>query len=132
MKSLLFSAVLVLTAPVFLATSCDRGKCPPDVACTEIFVMVTVKVTDQQGNPVKLDEAYAIRKDNGETIRPEQSMDGMYVVLDDSYQRKMPRESHTFHFVGKKDGKTVIDEPYLISADCCHISKLNGKEEIVY
>lgn len=130
MKSLLAVILLVCSSPVFLATSCEHKKCPENTICTEMFAMVTVKVIDQLGNSVHFDEVYTIRKSNNETIRITQSMDGMLIVLDDSYQSKLKQDKDTFHIVGIKNGQKVLDEPYMISADCCHVSKVSGREEI--
>lgn len=130
MKAFIFRGLLLFMAPVFLAASCERGKCPKNVVCTEVFSMVTVRVTDQQGVPVKLDEAYTTRSGKNETIRPEQHMEGAYIVLDDSYLKNLQNDKDDFRFVGIKDGKKVIDEVFVIGADCCHVQKISGKEEI--
>jgi hypothetical protein len=94
--------------------------------------MVMVQVVDAENQSVKLDEAYTIRKRNGEKITLSQDMtEGRYVVLDDSYKGRLENSKDDFQFVGVKDGKTVVDETFQISADCCHINKVSGKETVV-
>jgi hypothetical protein len=95
--------------------------------------MVTVQVVDAAGNPVKLDEAYSIRSGTNEKINStqESGMNNSYVVLDDSYQKKLAQSTSTFRFIGIKNSKQVIDEPFVISADCCHIKKNSGPAKIV-
>jgi len=97
-----------------------------------MFASVTVQVQTNEGLPVVLDQTYTIRKSNNERIEPEQHMDtGWYTVLDDSYQKRMPNTRDSFLFVGIKDGKEIISETFLISADCCHVQKESGPEIIV-
>lgn len=91
--------------------------------------MVQVKTSDNVS--VQLDEVYTIRTKNGEKITLSQSMaEGRYHVLDDSYQKRIANTTEAFRFVGKKSGQTIVDEPYLISADCCHVKKESGKDVI--
>jgi hypothetical protein len=104
-----------------------------DIACTAMFGMINVNVTDPSGNKVVLDDVYTVRIDNGDTIRHDlsTSFDGSYIILDDNYQKKMVNMSLNFRFVGIKNGKEVANETYNISADCCHINKQSGKSTIV-
>jgi hypothetical protein len=120
----------VCAAPLLMAPSCDRNTCPQDVICTEMFSMVTVQVT-RDGLPVTLDRVYTLRSSTGDTIRNEQGMEnGMYSVLDDNYRKSLVNQKDNFVFVGIVDGKKAVEEMYVISADCCHINKISGKETI--
>lgn len=130
MKTFFCSILLLLSSPLFLATSCEKKKCAPDTICTEMFAMITVRVVDQNGELVKLDEVYTVREGNAETIRPDQNMEGAYIVLDDSYRGKLQNDKDKFRLVGMKEGKKVVDELFVIGADCCHIQKIEGKEDI--
>ena len=132
MKIIIPLFALVLTVPVLLATDCNQPKkCPPDTMCTEVFVMVSVKVLDGNDQPVKLDEVYTVRESNNEKLLFEQNMDQYYVVLDDSYQKKLQQQSDKFRFVGMKNGQKLVDEIFVISADCCHVKKESGKEQVI-
>jgi hypothetical protein len=96
------------------------------------FAYISVKVKDGTGKDVKLDEAYTINTKTSDTIRHEQNLGDMgYTVLDDSYQKHLVNTSSTFQFIGIKDGKQVVNAPFVISADCCHISKVSGETEII-
>ena len=57
-------------------------------------------------------------------------MEGTYIVLDDSYRDKLQNDKDKFRLVGIKEGKKVVDELFVIGADCCHIQKIEGKEDI--
>jgi hypothetical protein len=128
--------VMLLGAVSFLGSSCAKtksttAKCADDVICTMMFAMVNTDVVDNTGEHVILDEAYTLRDDTGEKIKLEQTTNGtIYTVLDDSYVKKLQNTEAKFHFVGIKGGKQIVNEPYTISADCCHIKKVSGKEQI--
>jgi hypothetical protein len=97
-----------------------------------IFASVMVQVQNSTGDPIILDELYTIRKKTGEKLSMNQSMaGGGYNVLDDSYTKNLVNTSEAFVFIGMKNGIKVVDEPYTISADCCHIRKDSGKDIIV-
>lgn len=131
------SLLLLITAIICMSTSCEKAgdhSCE-NAICTEIFKMITVHVTTTDGSPVVLDDYYTMRVSTGEKIKPQPSMDnGYFVVLDDSYQKTIPAKhmlQQEFRFVGIKNGKEVINESYMILADCCHIEQKSGKTEIV-
>jgi hypothetical protein len=91
-----------------------------------------VQVTESDNAPVQLDEVYTIRKRSGEQINLAQNMaTGRYHVLDDSYKDRIANSTEEFRFVGKKSGQVVVDETYLISADCCHVRKEAGKDTVI-
>lgn len=131
----------ILLGVVYLTTSSsscnkhDHHTNPCDGAmCTAMFVMINTKVTDATGKTILLDEAYTRRKSNNEVYRPDQTMatyDSSYIVLDDGYLQKMQNQSDTFYFIGIKNGVEVVNEPFVISADCCHVNKQSGKTNIV-
>ncbi|RYE23318.1 MAG: hypothetical protein EOP51_10930 [Sphingobacteriales bacterium] len=141
MRTTAFALFVLFTAPMFMNASCKKTvsnsnntpeKCNPNVMCTMIFAMVTAQVQDKNGETIKLDDYYTIRTATGEKIKPgENGMDGSYTILDDSYQKNLQQSSDKFQFVGMKNGKQVINETYIISADCCHIQKKDGKAVIV-
>ncbi|HRO43734.1 MAG TPA: hypothetical protein PL009_12930 [Flavipsychrobacter sp.] len=132
MRQLVFAALLLMIAPFLMGTSCNKTTDCKKVMCTMMFVSVTVTVQNSEGAPVRLDETYTLRIENNEKIRLEPQMEeGRYNVLDDSYQKKMANRTEQFMFVGIKDGKKVVEEPFTISADCCHVQKQSGKEKVV-
>ncbi len=132
MRSIIILFAVTVCAPFLLASSCKKTTtCAKDVMCTQMFATITIQVTDQNGQPVVLDEVYTLRGKNSQKINFEQSnTQGGYIVLDDSYQKKLEQHTDNFRFVGMKNGQKVVDEPFVIGADCCHISKVSGKETI--
>ncbi len=131
MHRIIIAFSLVLASPLLMASSCDRRQCPEDIACTEIFSMVTVQVSGPDGMPASLDEVYTIRTSTGEKIIPDQSIGGgVYVVLDDSYRQKLQQQKDEFRLVGMQNGQKVLEEPFVIEADCCHIRKVSGADTL--
>ncbi len=131
--------VIALAGFIFLttsSTSCKKksdGNCA-DVMCTAMFTMINTKVTDANGRYVKLDEVYTQRASNKDIYRPDQAMmafDSTYIVLDDSYLTKLQNQTDSFYFIGIKNGVKVVNEPFVLGADCCHVSKQSGKATIV-
>jgi hypothetical protein len=96
-----------------------------------VFATVSVHIEDRSANPVKLD-VYTIRNSTGEKITPDQFLtDGNYIVLDDSYHLKIANKTETFTFIGMKGSTKVFSETYQIKADCCHVSKVSGKDSLI-
>lgn len=99
--------------------------------CTEVYVSVSVHITDSLGNDQLLDSAYITRVSTSEIIKSTPSVAGSYyLILEDSYRAKLQNSKDTFLFTGIKNGHVVVREPYVIKADCCHISLISGKTEV--
>jgi hypothetical protein len=128
----------ILLAPLFIYSSCNKpaNTSCDGVACTLIFAGINVQVVDKNNDPILLDNAYTVRDGTNEKITFDipigpAGKTGNYRVLDDSYQKKLALSTAGFHFIGIKDGKKAVNEPYIISADCCHINKKSGKDIVV-
>lgn len=136
MRKLIVAALAGFTLLTTTSTSCEKknnGNCA-DVMCTAMFTMINTKVTDANGHYVKLDEVYTQRVSNKDIYKPDQTMmafDSSYIVLDDSYLPKLQNQTDSFYFVGIKNGVKVVNEPFVLGGDCCHVSKQSGKTTIV-
>jgi hypothetical protein len=135
MKNLSLYFLLLISFPFLTASSCENKKenkkCGANVPCTMIYVSIHTAVKDAQGKPVVLDEVETIREKTGEVIKYDQQSNGSgYIVLADDYVKNMQNQTENFQFTGKKDGKEIVKETFVISADCCHVKKVSGKEEI--
>jgi len=121
-----------VASPFLMSTSCNKTAQCKDAICTMIFAGITVEVTDAAGNPVAADEVFTVRKQNKERIVLSQfAGNGRFVVLDDSYVKKMLNSKELFTFIAMKNGMKLFEEDYTISADCCHVKKELGKDKIV-
>jgi hypothetical protein len=135
MRSIVFVLTLLVFSHLLMSSSCSKTHNPEGdcagVACTAMFAMVSVQVTDANGQPVALDDAYTVASKTGEKIKVEQPIGaGQYVVIDDSYRQKLMNRTDDFRFIGMKNGVIVVDQAYRISADCCHVSKVSGPEAV--
>ena len=136
MRKLITIVISLFSASLFLNATCNskngNNKSCEGVICTAMFASVTVHISNTAGQPVVLDDTYTIRKKTGEKIKPGQNTaDGSYNVLDDSYRSIIANTSEFFQFIGIKNGVQVVNESYIISADCCHVNKVSGKDSIV-
>jgi hypothetical protein len=97
-----------------------------------MWVSIGVTVKNAAGQPVQLDDAYTMVSKTGQRIPLERrANEGQYTVLDDSYRKELENRQDEFKFVGMKNGAKVVEETYQISADCCHVKKVSGKDVVV-
>jgi hypothetical protein len=117
---------------------CTSFKCSKDsplncdkVICSDVFAMIGIYISDLSMTPEKL-EVYTIRNSTGEkiTLTQNETNIGVYFILDDSYRSKIAGTTETFTFVGTKAGTQIFQQTYQIKADCCHVSKVSGKDSL--
>ncbi len=80
-----------------------------------------------------LDDFYTLRTSNGDTIRYAKNEipgDSIYIVLNDNYQQSLKNSSDTFVFRGLINDSVVVNEPFVIKADECHIEYMSGNTEV--
>ena len=77
---------------------------------------------------------YTIRVSNADTIRFTEyflPIVNTYPILNDSYFDTLKNSPPAdFRFIGEINDTIVIDEPYKISADDCHIFVISEKSEV--
>ncbi|RYD57149.1 MAG: hypothetical protein EOP56_10130 [Sphingobacteriales bacterium] len=132
------ACLLFIAAIICMSASCGKKEPVTDpkncdgVMCTQMFKMITLRITDASGNAVKLDDYYTLHVASGEKAKVTGGMNGgYYTVVDDSRRKDLQDRKVELKFVGMKDGKEVVNETYMVTADCCHIEKISGKTEIV-
>lgn len=99
--------------------------------CTEQFEMLSVKVLDSDGRPVKLDKVTTMHKKTKWSFNADQSLGDRAVILDDSALEYMRGREEVFWVKGYLNGEHVFTEEYVLGADCCHVFKKKGKDQIV-
>lgn len=122
--------ILIVLSIVFISlNSCeDLGT-----VCTTEFVTYNLFVKGDT-----LTEYFTIRIANNDTIDhreieyfPESDTNGrIYIILSDGYRAELEGKKEYFNFIGKIEGKIVINEIYIFGGGECHIYKESGKNEI--
>ena len=131
MKHFRLTLVLCTVLTVF---SCDEQsaplQCPPDLACTEIFISFAYAPLDNTDEPLLLDTYYSRNLDNGQTYTFGEADDtrtlGNYTVITDAQIEEINATGTFIRFIGVKDGEIVLEQDFLIGHDCCHIVPLEG------
>lgn len=113
---------LMLFFPFFQA-------CNKQTVCTEVFNSVQIAVTGKL-----LTDFYTNRESTGEKIQyPKSNLPVgafSYTVLDDTYQKNLAGKQDTFWFKGYINDSLVVNEPFVIKADKCHIEYVSGNVEV--
>ncbi len=137
MKKVLYLSVLIaaLGCTKYKDNSSGNNNTNDDpTICTNDSPAIYVTVKDKDGNPIKLDKISVIftttNKDITNTLSQD-SNNGLYTVLNDSYKQELRNKNYEILFVGYKNSIKVIEEKYTATADQCHIRYVSGKREIV-
>lgn len=116
-----FIWLLYLLIPsLFFLISCENSN---QNSCTDIF-----KTTHIIIDSADLDDFYTLRLSNKDTIRCDYHGGKEYPVLNDRYQEFLINNKDSFHFVGIKNDSIVLFEPFVFSADHCHINYISGNK----
>ena len=121
---------------LLLFISCEEeneDNCTVNRICTDIFSTVTIQVTDQNGEPVILDNYYTFFDQRKRFDFTDSSFllgEGVYVVATDNEMPDINFDGTNAVFVGQINGDNVVEEPLILGKDCCHIELVQGKTEI--
>lgn len=126
----IFLLLPLLAIILFSCIKEQRGK-----ICTEEFRSLTVTIKDQAAKPVVLDSGYTLIVSTNSKISPmppfAELTPGTYVIFSDSHQTLIPENKNSqIRFVGVKGANKVVDEPYIVTQDGCHVSLGSGKTDI--
>ncbi len=127
---------LILFFAFILFTSCEKEEdnpCTDQLACTEIFVTLSVEVVDQDGEPVILDNYYTFIDQSNRFDFTDSSYnlgEGVYVIATDNERPEIDFGGTNVVFVGELNGKNVVEKSLVIGKDCCHIELLQGETNI--
>lgn len=102
--------------------------CKKETVCTLEFKSIGLRVLGDT-----LTDWYTLRSATGDTIRLNFANDhpnGIYPILDDTYQARLAGSEEAFTFVGEIRDSFVIREDYLIGSNACHVQKFSGKEQV--
>ncbi len=129
--------LVLLMISIFISCDCSSNSDCVDVACTEEFVMITVNIVDNDQNSIILDYYMVKDVDNNIDLTNElkdyyQSYldEGIYPIFDDDFQQDYQNQEIELQFIGYIDSQEVINEFYLVGADCCHVYPISGNYDI--
>ena len=123
---------------------CGVGApCDPGAICTEEFASVNVRLIKADSSAVALDsfqttylDGTPLRSVSGQRvyglnptvgIRP----DIYATIVDDLWVAGHQNYFYPVKARGWKSGAVVFEQDYVIGADCCHVSKVDGPDVIV-
>jgi len=124
---LLFSILMSACDDESVELNCEA------VQCAVSDGLISIKITDDSGNPIQLDDYYSFidsrtrfqefQKDYA--IRP-----GRYPVATNEQYDLFNPEGTILTFVGVVDGRNVVEHQMLIGKNCCNIELIEGENEI--
>ena len=101
-----------------------------DVACTEVFVYIPLKLEYPNGQPVLLDtcKVFWVSQNRFLEQNPvswnEARIYGCYVIVDDMMRKELENKQEVMRFTGYLNGEIVCEREVLVGADCCHVNYL--------
>lgn len=132
----LFFRNSVIFILAFTAIQCSNDKNCEKAMCTQIFAMVTVKLTDTTNSNLSGISTQTVLLSTAQTIHSQSEPDNFQVntftVADDSdlkeigYNANQKVELRIF-----KNGNLIKTVPFTIKTDCCHVSKTEGPLEVL-
>ncbi len=134
MKSYIqFICLIFCLQILFSCSKSESSECPIDLACTQIFVTVSVKIQNRNNEPVILSKTTATIEGNTKVITKsdwDKIID--YNVLDDLSIKDLKKSGSSVTFKGfDSNNQIIVNEQFIIGHDCCHIAKIAGKEVII-
>ncbi len=123
MRVLRLTGLFMMFMAVTMATTCTR-----DELCTEEFRTVSIEVLGGV-----LDAHYTWVPSTDDTLLGDRLVfegRSLYVVVDDNHRLLLEGRTDTLRFRGFIGGTLVVDEPFVISADGCHINYHSGRQRV--
>lgn len=122
-----------------LIQSCSVGAKDCTGLCTEDYRTVIVKIKNNQGEAVALDNFKVVDLRTGRdlTLQPDDQTfqlmreKGSYPVFSDKYAQEFKQQQLNLKFTGFIGGEEIVNEIYKVGADCCHVYHISGALELV-
>lgn len=117
--------------------SCKSNNPCSDVACTLELRTVFISILNNEEEPVSLDEFQVIDINNNREITlpltPQEfesaQQNGRYPLINDLGIGE--NETLEVRFTGLINNNEVVNEIYTINSDCCHISTVFGRIQVM-
>ncbi|VAW11780.1 hypothetical protein MNBD_BACTEROID03-419 [hydrothermal vent metagenome] len=115
----------------------DKTDCS-NMACTEIFLSISVTVKDSSGSVISLGRFEVTDLTTGEDLTKEVTegeletfrQNGIYPLYDDLFVAENQNTTRNIVFKGFINNKEVVNAEYTVGTDCCHVSLVSGDSDI--
>ena len=109
------------------------------VVCTEIYVTLTVSIKNTSGDIIALDSFEVVDTNTGKNLTENYSdpeyqyykEQGLYPIFSDKYHEQYKNSEAVISFKGYVSNNKVVDQEFIVGADCCHVNLISGPSEIV-
>lgn len=139
MKSVWF--LMICLVGILWTSSCytckEDEECPEDIACTEVFVTVSIPLVFSNLSIGQLAFSTTVLKETGQELhRHEYNKPfdmGPYFapVVDDLNLPGLKKSgSVVILTIFDKSGKNIYETECIVGHDCCHVLKISGPEKI--
>ncbi len=111
--------------------ACGESDCFE--ACTEEFRSISVKIKTADGEPVTEIDYQVLLTQTGRAFTVPFNDDhssGCYEIFSDAFRSAYENKELSITFRGELNGAEVVNEEYVVGADCCHVYLVSGLEEI--
>ncbi len=102
--------------------------------CTAEFRTVALYLRSASGTPFIPDSVRVLYPEGTVLNTPlvrDPANRGNYQIINDARVTQYPNHTDTFRFSAFYRGKVVVDTPFVIHTDCCHITKISGPDTVV-
>ena len=107
--------------------------------CTQNFVILFANVTDTSGVAIPLDNFEVVDIETGENLTLDSSAQefktyrekGTYPIFSDTYRIQYQNTKTTISFKGYISSNEVVNESFVVGADCCHVQLISGNTDII-
>lgn len=129
MKKIIYFSLLILSMGCV-----DKKNCK-NAICTEMFSMVTVKVNIPSSIPVSEISTQTVMLSSINVIHmqtaPSGSQNNLFTIVDDTDLQKLGFNSkQAVELKILRNGTVINSSQFVISTDCCHVTKSEGPEQI--
>lgn len=129
MKKIIYLALFILSI------GCVDKKSCKNAICTEMFSMVTVKVNIPASIPVSEISTQTVLLSSINVIHsqsaPSGSQNDVFTIVDDSDLQELGFKSNqAVELKILRNGNVISSSQFIITTDCCHVTKSEGPEII--
>ena len=132
--------ILIITVMFSFQSCLNTGHADSceEIACTEEFRTIVVKIENPDEEPIALDDFKVIHQGNqnditrefSETELEQMQATGTYTLFGDEFSRDYQNKEIEIQFIGFIDGQEIVRSDYRVGADCCHVYFVSGNKTL--